>query len=355
MEAIFMGIIVGLMFVTALLGNFLVMYTVYRNTLLRQQCSSIFVVNLAVCDFLIALLLMPGFFGVLINRSWLAESFFCQLNGFLNHLLGICAIHALVLISIDRFYAVMKPLKYRAKMTMQKSLYAVFYVWIQAIIFALVPVPQGWYQFNDSFLCCTFTPSSHHAPKHLYIYSLYFFNFVIPLVIMLAAYYKIFHVAKRHSGRIGPAVVQLGAIGIQELVAIRKDIGRQREARAARNITFVVAAFLCCHVPYITLKLLQLQNGFTLQLPLAATISVKLLNFLKSSLDPIIYGLCQRKFRSAFSSILPSGIRVRIMNKTHLNQEFVRRRASNNAMTSADRENSKYSEYSQDQTTNDNI
>ena len=306
MEKAFFGIIIGLMCVTALVANFLVIFVVYRNTILRQQFSSVFIVNLAMCDFFIALLSMPLSLGALVHYGWPFTTFLCHFNGFSNQVLGISAILTLAVISVDRFYAVIKPLKYRAKMTMQKAFNSICCIWIQAALFALVPALYGWYMFNQNYFFCTFSSVSRGKSEMAFTYCLYFFNFGIPLVIMLVAYYKIFQVAKIHSQRIAPAVVALGTFGVQNVVDIRKEVGRQREARAARKIIVVIAAFLCCNAPYTTLRLLELFNGCKLELPIIVTVCAKLLNFLKSSLDPLIYGLFQRRFRCALSGIFLS-------------------------------------------------
>jgi hypothetical protein len=321
MEKAFLGIIVGLMCVTALVANFLVIFVVYRNTILRQQFSSVFIVNLAMCDFFMALVSMPLCLSALVRQDWPFTTFLCHFNGFSNHILGISAILTLAVISIDRFYAVIKPLKYRAKMTMQKAFNSICYIWIQAGIFALVPALYGWYIFNENYFFCTFSTVSRDKSEMAYTYCLYFFNFGVPLVIMLVAYYKIFQVAKRHSQRIAPAVVTLGTFGIPNLVDIRKEMGRQREARAARKIILVIAAFLCCNAPYTMMRLLELFNGCNLELPIIVTVSARLLNFLKSSLDPLIYGLFQRRFRCALSGIFSSNTKCRRQNRVlSLNQ-----------------------------------
>ena len=256
-EKNFLAVLVGLMCVTALLANSLVIFVVYRNTVLRQQFSSVFIVNLAMCDLLMAVVSMPFSLGALLSHGWPFATFFCHFSGFSNQILGISAILTLAVISIDRFYAVIKPLKYRAKMTMHKATISVCYVWTQAALFALIPALYGWYMFNRHYRFCTFTSIYRERNEIAFTYSLYLFNFGVPLLIMLVAYYKIFQVARRHSQRVAPAVVTLGTFGIQNIMELRKEIGRQREARAARKIILVIAAFLCCNAPYTIMRFIR--------------------------------------------------------------------------------------------------
>ena len=334
MEKVFLGIIVGLMCVTALVANFLVIFVVFRNTILRQQFSSVFIVNLAMCDFLMALLSMPFSLGALIYHGWPFTTFLCHFNGFSNQILGISSILTLAVISIDRFYAVIIPLKYRAKMTMQKAFNSVSYVWVQAAVFSLVPALYGWFVFNDSYFFCTFSSVYNDNNELAFNYCLYFCNFAVPLVIMLISYYKIFQVARRHSQRIAPAVVTLGTLGAQNIENLRKEMGRQREARAARKIILVIATFLCCNAPYTTMRLLELLSGCKLKLPVIVTVCARLLNFLKSSLDPLIYGLFQRRFRCALSAIFLSKIRDRPSHRLALNRISSQSRRSEEKSTS---------------------
>lgn len=308
-EKALFGVSVVLMIITSLIMNFLVCFVVYRDRLLRHQFSSVFIVNLAICDLLMALLAMPFSFGALVYSSWPFGGVACHLSGFANLILGISAILTLAMISVDRFYAVIKPLKYRAKMTMQKALCSIVCVWIQAMIFSIVPAVCRWYVFNERYLFCTFNSVFRHKTEIGFTSFLYLINFGFPLVVMLVAYYKIFKIARRHSQRIAPAVFSLGTFGMVNFVSLRKETGRQREAKAARKILVVIAAFLCCNAPYTIIRLLELTKSSNLNLPYSVTIAAKWVNFLKSSLNPMIYGLLQRRFRNALSSIFWSKCR----------------------------------------------
>lgn len=312
-EKILFGVAILLVLVTAVFVNSLVCFVVYRNRLLRQQFSSVFIVNLALCDFFMALLAMPFSFGAIVASKWPFGAIVCNLTGFANQILAISAILTLAMISVDRFYAVIKPLKYRAKMTMHKALRSIAYVWVQSFAFSVVPAVNRWYVFNEYYFFCTFASLSRTRIENAFALCLYLANFALPLLVMLAAYYKIFKVARRHSQRIAPAVFTLGTFGTAiKLDDMRQErIGRLREAKAARKILIVIAAFLCCNTPYTLMRLLELTTGRVLAMPRSVTIGAKWINFLKSVLNPVIYGLLQRRFRGALASVfrarLPRG------------------------------------------------
>ena len=303
-EKALFGLAILLVLITAVFVNSLVCFVVYRNRLLRQQFSSVFIVNLALCDFLMALLAMPFSLGAVVVSKWPFGAIMCHLTGFVDQILSISAILTLATISVDRFYAVIKPLQYRAKMTMQKALRSIVYVWVQAFVFAVVPAVSRWYVFNEYYCFCTFASFFRTRVENAFVSCLYLANFALPLVVMLAAYYKIFKVARRHSQRqIAPAVFTLGTFGIVKFEVMRQEIGRLREAKAARKILIVIAAFLCCNAPYTLMRMLELTTGRALATPRAVTIGAKWINFLKSVLNPVIYGLLQRRFRAALASV----------------------------------------------------
>lgn len=124
---------------------------------------------------------------------------------------------------------------------------------------------------------------------------MYAANAGLSLLVMLVTYYRIFNVAKLHSRRIGHAVIT--AVHFAPVRGpMATETSRQREFKAARKILFVIGAFLCCLAPYTTLRILELGSK-EISLSHASTITLRWIAFLKSAIDPFIYGLLQRRFR----------------------------------------------------------
>lgn len=300
----------------AFVMNFLVCLVVYRSKELRRHISSVFIVNLAICDFMMAVFAMPYSFGSVILNHWPFGDFWCQFTGFWNMLLSIAAILTLATISIDRYIAVIKPLQYRAKMTIQWALAMICFVWIQATVFAIAPIGMGWYTFNTRYFVCTF-PSDLQDVRYIgFTITTYTSNVGVSLVIMLGAYYKIFGVARLHSRRIGHAVVSAVHFAPGLRGTMSTESSRQREFKAARKILFVIGAFICCVAPYTAVRLLELAKGEQ-PLPHRVTISLRWIAFLKSSIDPFIYGLLQRRFRRALLELFLGTQRARIARNSY--------------------------------------
>ena len=296
--------------VAALVMNFLVCLVVYRSKELRRQISSVFIVNLAICDFMMAVFAMPYSFGAVLSDGWPFEPFWCQATAFWNMILSLAAVLTLAVISVDRYVAVIKPLQYRAKMTVQCALCMTVVVWLQAGVFSFIPLGfTGWYEFNWRYYSCTFPSNLHKIDYLVFAAATYVANVGLPLVVMLLTYYRIFKVAKLHSRRIGHAFITAVNFG-RPLRNASTESSRQREFKAARKILFVIGAFICCIAPYSVLRILEL-CGKTLTLEHSVTISLRWCAFLKSAIDPCIYGLLQRRFRRALVELFIGSQRAR--------------------------------------------
>lgn len=300
-----------LMTLAALVMNFLVCLVVYRSKELRRHISSVFIVNLAVCDFFMAVFAMPYSFGAILADEWPFGGFWCQTSAFWNMVLGLAAVLTLATISADRYIAVCKPLQYRAKMTVQMALMMISFVWLQSVIFALIPIGFGWYDFNSRYFFCTFPSDLHEVNYLVFTGATYAANAGLSLLVMLVTYYRIFNVAKLHSRRIGHAVITAIHLAPAVRGPMATETSRQREFKAARKILFVIGAFLCCLAPYTTLRILELRNN-GLSLSHTVTIAMRWIAFLKSAIDPFIYGLLQRRFRRALLELFLGTQRARL-------------------------------------------
>ena len=299
-----------LMTLAALVMNFLVCLVVYRSKELRRHISSVFIVNLAICDFFMAVFAMPYSFGSVVAGGWPFGAFWCQTSAFWNMVLGLAAVLTLATISADRYIAVCKPLQYRAKMTVQCALVMISFVWLQSVIFSLVPIGFGWYEFNPRYFFCTFPSDLHEVNYLVFTVATYTANAGLSLLVMLVTYYRIFNVAKLHSRRIGHAVIT--AVHLAPVRGpMATETSRQREFKAARKILFVIGAFICCLAPYTTLRVLELSNN-GISLSRTITISLRWIAFLKSAIDPFIYGLLQRRFRRALLELFLGTQRARL-------------------------------------------
>eukprot|EP00794_Sanderia_malayensis_P005661 gene5661-6357_t len=293
--------------------NLMVLVVLYKNKTLRHHIASVFIANLALIDLLNLVFVMPFSVQLVVKGRWVHGNTLCQMNGLFGTLFNLASILTLAAISLDRWAAVMKPLVYRARMTPTHAVYSTLYVWFQAVIFSVTPAIQQWYVVNMRYYSCTFPSANSHSDFLAYMGISYFCNIGISLIIMLVTYFCVFRVARSHSRRIAVALVSVFS---SEHRKIRKETVRQREAKTAIKISFVIGAFLICYLPYSIVRVLELigPTGSVFDLPDVFLVSVKWTVYLKSAVNPFIYSLLQQRFRRALIELFVPSQRSNIEN-----------------------------------------
>ncbi|XP_063896121.1 5-hydroxytryptamine receptor 1 [Helicoverpa armigera] len=180
---IFMIVIVG-----TIIGNVLVCVAVRLVRKLRRP-SNYLIVSLAVSDLCVACIVMPVATVYDIMGTWPFGPVICDFWVSSDVLSCTASILNLCMISVDRYYAITKPLEYGVKRTPRRMLFCVFIVWISAAFISLPPVLILGNEKTDT--SCSVSQNQAYQ-----IYAT-FGSFYIPLTVMIVVYYKIFRAARK--------------------------------------------------------------------------------------------------------------------------------------------------------------
>ncbi|GBP84531.1 5-hydroxytryptamine receptor 1 [Eumeta japonica] len=180
---IFLTVILG-----TVIGNILVCVAVCLVRKLRRP-SNYLIVSLAVSDLCVALMVMPVAMVYEIMGTWPFGPVVCDFWVSSDVLSCAASILNLCMISVDRYYAITKPLEYGVKRTPKRMLFCVFLVWMGAAFISLPPV---LILGNEK----TETSCSVSQNQGYQIYAT-FGSFYIPLTVMIVVYYKIFSAARK--------------------------------------------------------------------------------------------------------------------------------------------------------------
>ena len=126
-----------LLFVVSLAGNILIGIIVYKEKALRTPIN-ILIVNMAISDLLYPIIRFPLLFVRLNTAShWLLSSplgqAFCKLSCFATDVSSAVSIQSLVLMAVDRFVAVVFPLRSSLISSKQCRLF-ILVIWIVAVV-----------------------------------------------------------------------------------------------------------------------------------------------------------------------------------------------------------------------------
>ena len=190
--------------VLAISGNIALLLVILRSHKLRTNLTYVFVLNLCIIDILASTTVLPIAAVGIFNGFWQFSHSFCVVSGILSTFCALSSILAICAISVERFYVIKLPMEYALRMTSQRALMVLSYVWIQSVLLASLPA-VGWnlFVFQPGMGHCSF--SLHVEGIHgLYVMVVFFFGFVVPGMVMLFMYYGIYKVAHTVAVRVQP-------------------------------------------------------------------------------------------------------------------------------------------------------
>ncbi|XP_028049657.1 5-hydroxytryptamine receptor 1 [Monomorium pharaonis] len=191
----------------------------------RFRRSNYLVTSLAVSDLLVGVIVMPPAIIYQVSGDWYFGSISCHIWLSADVLNCTASIFNLCMVSIDRFWLIMKPLKYETKRTkLRMSLYITI-IWSLAMCISLPPLLTMGNEYveveNGPTLCALY--------QH-FIYQIYAIvgSFYIPLLVIIPMNYKLFNAARDKSSM----NYQEGRFDIELNINIDSSTNRCRNIRS---------------------------------------------------------------------------------------------------------------------------
>ncbi|EGI66106.1 Octopamine receptor beta-3R [Acromyrmex echinatior] len=211
--------------VTALLGNALVIASVRRHRKLRVPTNR-YVVSLAMADLLVAMCAMTFNASVeLSGGKWLLGSIMCDVWNSMDVYFSTASILHLCCISVDRYYAIVRPLEYPAIMRTVTVTAMLSSAWTLPALISFIPIFMGWYTTQQHLdfrrknpQICMFVVNLPYAVISSCV------SFWIPGVVMIVMYCKIYKEAVRQRA----ALSRASSSTVLNNVHVRRSSGGSR-------------------------------------------------------------------------------------------------------------------------------
>ncbi|XP_058660140.1 neuropeptide FF receptor 2 [Ammospiza caudacuta] len=295
-----------LIFLLCMVGNggvcFIVLWSRHMRTV-----TNLFILNLAVSDLLVGLFCMPTTLLDNIIAGWPFGSLVCKMSGMVQGISVSASVFTLVAIAMDRFRCIMHPFK--PKLTVPAALAAIAVIWALAVAIMCPSAVLLRLRQEKRFQLLLGTGNATRpvfwcreewpelAMRKAYTTVLFANIYLAPLALIALMYARI-GVFLSHA-----AVPRPGKRGREQR---RGAWGRKR--KAIHMLVLVTLLFALSWLPLWSLMLLSDYGSLSdVQLRLINVYIYPLahwLAFSNSSVNPIIYGFCNRSFRRGFQAAL---------------------------------------------------
>lgn len=287
--------IFGFIGVIGFVGNLLVILVVVSNQQMRST-TNILIVSLAVADFLFIVFCVPFTATSYAMPVWPFGTIWCKFSEYMMYVCAYTSVYTLVLMSLDRYLAVVHAIRSMTLRTEKNTYILVFIVWAIVLVTnipLLFEVQVNSYQhYNQNRSACLnvrhLNDTTQQSAKLFYGF-FFGFGFLIPLVIVCVLYG---FMLKRLLYGVVPG-------GNQSAESMRA------KKRVTRMVIIVVAIFAVCWLPIQIVFLVHVFGQHTDSAVFAVVqMASNCLAYMNSCMNPILYAFLSENFRKSFRKLL---------------------------------------------------
>ncbi|KAK5849619.1 hypothetical protein PBY51_013940 [Eleginops maclovinus] len=291
-------IVYGCNFVIGIVGNSMVVAVIYCYMKLKTV-ANIFVLNLAVSDltFLITLPMWATFTAT--GYNWPFGGFLCKASAGLVMFNLYTSIFFLTALSIDRYLAIVHPMRSRGLRTVVYARITCVVIWLFALVLSVPSaLTRDVHNFtNHSKVCGTFHTKEKKnevwLKQVLLAISLMksLLGFLLPFIIIITCY----------------CLISRALVGARHI----QKSSRSRDDEVLRMLAAAVLAFFLCWVPHQVFHLIEMVTQIAwmdncaireiIDTAMPFTICIAYFN---SCVNPIVYGFVGHNFRKNLMRLL---------------------------------------------------
>nr|QHF16567.1 UV opsin [Tribolium confusum] len=286
-------------FIMATIGSGLVIWIFSTSKSLRTA-SNMFVVNLAICDF-VMMIKTPIFIYNSFYRGFALGQFGCQVFAFMGSLSGIGAGMTNACIAYDRYTTITRP--FDGKVTKTKALVMIIFVWSYTIPWAVLPLLEVWGRFApEGFLtACTFDYLTNTFDNHMFVVVIFTCSYVTPMSMIIYFYSQIVSKVFSHEKALRE---QAKKMNVESLRSNQSQATQSAELRIAKAAIAICSLFVASWTPYAVLALIGAFGDQSLLTP-GVTMIPACACKLVACLDPYVYAISHPKYRLELQKRLP--------------------------------------------------
>ncbi|XP_036218307.2 G-protein coupled receptor moody isoform X2 [Bactrocera oleae] len=335
----FAGVITFIIMIIGIFGNFLTVAALYKCPKVRNVAAA-FIISLCMADLLFCAIVLPFSALRFLKGTWTHGKFLCKLIPFIQYgNIGVSLL-CIAMITINRYVMIAHHASY-AKIY-RKHWIAVMIIFCWAFSYGMqLPTLLGvWgtFDYDEKLETCSIMNDQHGRSSKT---TLFITAFIIPALVIIACYTKIFWVVRQSELRLKthanqqnsipnnlrPVQTPTGTVMESEQNRVSSNLASdssfstdvkqdaiqkpsrikdQREMRAKRNewrITKMVLAiflsFVICYLPITIAKVADKDVEY----PNFHIFSYIML-YLSACINPIIYVIMNKQYRKAYKTVI---------------------------------------------------
>ena len=269
--------------VLAIVGNILTLIIVVRTPRLRTVPNK-FVVSLALSDLMMAVPSTILTTAILIESNWPFDQATCQFQGYYGITLAFASSVSLALMSLNRYYRIVRPNEYRRIFTARTTSLMIMAAWLIASLVQLPYVVAGHrYIFHPGKIYC------NQDGKKLFSTILVCIFGGIPMSVIFFCCLKVFRSVRAHK--------------IQRFRDVAWKSVNVEDIKVSRMLLVIVLAYVICFSPVIIIESVDFIIGGS-YLPRPVYFFYTFSATLSYSVNPVVYGAMNRAFRQEYKRLL---------------------------------------------------
>ncbi|XP_008071894.1 G-protein coupled receptor 183 [Carlito syrichta] len=292
-----------LVFIIGLVGNLLALVVIVQN---RKKINSttLYSTNLVISDILFTTALPTRIAYYALGFDWKIGDALCRMTALVFYINTYAGVNFMTCLSIDRFFAVVHPLRYNKMKRIEHAKGVCIFVWIlvfaQTLPLLINPMSK---QEPERITCMEYPNFEGTTSLPWILLGACFIGYVLPLTIILICYSqiccKLFKTAK------------------QNPLAEKSGVNK----KALNTIIFIIVVFVLCFTPYHVAiiqhmikklcfpDLLECSQRHSFQISLHFTVC--LMNF-NCCMDPFIYFFACKGYKRKVMKMLKRQVSVSI-------------------------------------------
>ncbi|XP_071564901.1 allatostatin-A receptor isoform X2 [Temnothorax nylanderi] len=274
----------GIIGILGFAGNSLVIVVVAANPGMKST-TNILIINLAIADLLFVIFCIPFTATDFVLPYWPFGNLWCKTVQYLIIVTAYASVYTLVLMSLDRYLAVVHPIASMSWRTENHAIQAIcmMWVWILAVSIPAFMIhgehPNGQ---SENLTVCRILEDQYRT-----VFQVTFFltSYVLPLVLICIFYMSMLIRLWRNAR-----------------ASAESQRGRRR---ATRLVCVVVGVFAVCWCPIQVILVTKSLEAFPLT---TTTIMIQIVShilaYTNSCVNPFLYAFLSDHFRKAFRKII---------------------------------------------------